>query len=454
MTHLPRVVLATAIAITLPLAHTVLTSGSFASARTQALSPALEGQWRGAIRGPVSSWRVVLRVHWLGGRAVGRVDLPDASAYRRPIEVVRNDSSIQLERTLPNGTKLSFIGTVRGDSLFGTWSGYGHEAPFTLFREHESEDAFRAESVTFRNGAVTLAGTLVLPTRPGRHPALVCIHGSGPVDRTAYESKAIYLAQHGVAALIYDKRGTGHSSGDWQTAGPSDLASDALAGIALLRSRSDIDPRHVGAEGFSQGGWIAPLAAGLSPEVAFVVVGSAAGLTPAEQSVYDVTHRLEAAGFDSIAVRRASALRRRLYQSGRDKLLRQAVAAEFAAAHTELWFPVAELPYPIDSTTPHAGQIALLELEPRHLWEQVRVPVLAYWGDRDPRLPVDSSVGTITGALRVAGNRHVTTRVFTGADHVMTLAAPAAPAPSWDFPRTAPFFELISTWVRQTTGQA
>lgn len=386
---------------------------------------------------------MVLRVREAAGRDTGLLDLPDVSAYRRAISVT-SDSLVRLTRVLPNGTTMDFAGRLQGDSLFGTWSGYGHVAPFSLHRVATSADAFRAESVTFHNGAVTLAGTVIVPIAPGRYPAVVCIHGSGPVERTAYESKAIFLAEHGIAALVYDKRGTGQSTGDWQTASPSDLAGDAIAGIELLRQRPHIDPGRVGAEGFSQGGWIAPLAASLSSHVAFVVVGSAAGLTPGEQSVYDVAGRLAAAGFDTGVVRRANALRRKWYQSAHDAPLRRDVIADLQAAHSEPWFRAAELPFPLDTTTPPAGPVALLELEPRSLWQRVTVPVLAYWGSRDPRLPVDSSLTVITSALREGGNLHVTTHVFPGADHVMALASLGP----WDFPRTAPFLAFMADWYK------
>jgi pimeloyl-ACP methyl ester carboxylesterase len=344
---------------------------------------------------------------------------------------------------LTNGTTLDFAGRLQGDSLVGTWSGYGHAAPFSLHRVALTADAFRAESVTFHDGSVTLAGTVFVPIGRGRHPALVCIHGSGPVERSTYESKAIFLAEHGIAALVYDKRGTGQSTGDWQVASPTELARDAVAGIELLRQRPDIDPTRIGAEGFSQGGWIAPLAATLSNDVAFVVVGSAAGLTPAEQSIYDIAGRLAAAGFDTVVIRRASTLRRKWYSSAHDAALRRDVIADLATVHTEPWFRVAELPFPLDTTTPPPGPVALLELEPRGVWQRVSVPVLAYWGSRDPRLPVDSSITVVTSALRAGGNHHVTTHVFPGADHVMALPSLAP----WDFPRTAPFFTLIADWI-------
>jgi hypothetical protein len=74
-----------------------------------------------------------------------------------------------------------------------------------------------------------------------------------------------------VAALIYDKRGCGASTGDWTRAGLHDLAEDALACVRSLRGRPDINADQIGVWGLSQGASIIPIAAGRSPDVAFLI---------------------------------------------------------------------------------------------------------------------------------------------------------------------------------------
>jgi dipeptidyl aminopeptidase/acylaminoacyl peptidase len=83
--------------------------------------------------------------------------------------------------------------------------------------------------VTFANGEVTPAGTVVLPESEGPFPTVVVLHGSGPETRAPYLPDATVLTQAGIAALIYDRRGTGESSGDWRTAGLDELREGRLA---------------------------------------------------------------------------------------------------------------------------------------------------------------------------------------------------------------------------------
>ena len=414
--------------------------------RAQAEPRALVGEWSGAIRGPVGSWTVALHVVDGDSGLHATADFPDADAYVREFTVAWRDTAFELLRSNAGGGPMRFVGRRQGDSLVGTWTGYGHDAPFLLQRQPAARPRYHQERVTFHNDSVTLAGTLYLPNAPGRHRAIVCVHGSGPVDRSSYAGKAAYLATRGTATLVYDKRGVGQSTGDWQSASGEDLAGDARAGVRLLRQRVDIDSTRVGIEGFSQGGWIGPLAATESRAIAFVITGSASGINPGDQSIYDVAHQLAKAGFDSAAVARASDLRRRMYASAEDSVARLAVDADLAAAHAAPWFTLAALPDSLGHAAPPPGAITFLRLDPPTIWRKVHVPVLAYWGSRDTRVPPDSSLAVVKTALGQAGERDVTLRIFPGADHVMVLAS-AAPATAWDFPRTAPYLHLIAEWL-------
>ncbi len=406
----------------------------------------LIGDWTGTIQGPVGVWHVHIAITQ-DTTLHASVDFPDANAYERTFLVTATDSTVRFERPQPGGASIVMTARRDGATLRGTFSGLGHEAPFTLAKTTAIPLGYREEAVTFRNGDVTLAGTLILPAARGRYRAIVCVHGSGPVDRSTYRGKAVYLARRGTAVLVYDKRGVGSSTGDWTIASPRDLATDALAGIRLLRTHPEIDSSNVGIEGFSQGGWIAPLAATMSRDVAFVIVGSAAGLTPADQSIYDVSHQMARGGFDAETIARATALRRRMYDGLEDSLARVAVAADLDRAHNEPWFPVSALPYPYPVSAPPPGEVAFLRLEPEPIWRHVTVPVLAYWGSSDQRVPPQESEALLERALASAGNTHLTVHVFPGADHVMSVAAPASTPGNWDFPRGAPYLELIANWL-------
>ena len=130
---------------------------------------------------------------------------------------------------------------------------------------------------------VRLAGTLTLPAGPGPHPAVLCLPGSGKLDRDANAGKlrmelgrplAATLARHGIASLRYDRRGVGATPGDWHTVGFLDNRADAAAALRALRTHPAV--RTVGVVGHSEGAVHAMwLAAHASPAAAVLLAGYA-----------------------------------------------------------------------------------------------------------------------------------------------------------------------------------
>ena len=103
----------------------------------------------------------------------------------------------------------------------------------------------KEEEVTFKNGAVTLAGTLSIPEGKGPFPAFVMVTGSGLQNRDeelfGFKPFAVitdYLVRRGIATLRYDDRGAGGSTGNIAMATTADFA-------ALIRVRKECRQKPV-----------------------------------------------------------------------------------------------------------------------------------------------------------------------------------------------------------------
>jgi len=150
--------------------------------------------------------------------------------------------------------------------------------------------------VTFQNGDVNLAGNLFIPAGEGPFPAIVFVHGAGKYTSQDYKYLSFFFVNHGFATLTYDKRGVGASSGSYKMVGVEsgeavleDLADDALAGVEFLKRNNQIDPNKIGFFGVSQAGWITPLAASKSSDVAFIVLYSGPVCTVGQEIYYSQT---------------------------------------------------------------------------------------------------------------------------------------------------------------------
>ena len=64
-----------------------------------------------------------------------------------------------------------------------------------------------------RTATIQLAGTLISPTTEVRHPVVILVHASGPVNRDYMLPFARFLIRHGMAVFGYDKRGVGGIGG-------------------------------------------------------------------------------------------------------------------------------------------------------------------------------------------------------------------------------------------------
>ena len=141
----------------------------------------------------------------------------------------------------------------------------------------------RERLIPFESDGVQLFARLHLPDGPPPYPAVVLVHGSGNSPGTEWLYNSDFFVANGIAALTYDKRGSGHSGGEF-TFDFHQLARDAVAAVGTLLEEPEIDIQRIGLSGYSQGAWVAPLASSMSDSIAFVVVNYGMIESPAEEA--------------------------------------------------------------------------------------------------------------------------------------------------------------------------
>jgi uncharacterized protein len=250
---------------------------------------------------------------------------------------------------------------------------------------------------------------------------VVIIHGSGPEDRDYLAPWVDFFVQQGVAVLAYDKRGVRDSTGDWKQSSLDDLAGDVLAGIELLKRRGDLDPKRIGLFAVSQGGWIAPMAAARSRDIAFVILHAGSALPVAKNGLAYVEAELRGYGFPAEEIARALA-----YYQLNDEVTRTGegweqlqVAYREAQARGAEW--LLEEPQPRDFWFRRFYR-RIMDFDPAPAWRQVTCPVLAFFGELDHSVPPHANVGPLEEALKGAGNRDYTLTVLPRANHLFLEA--------------------------------
>lgn len=407
--------------------------------------PAPEGRWTGRLEFRGDTTAVQLEIPGDGIPRQALLDLPELVMHREPIPVERSASGLTIE--LPFG-----IGSVALSLRDGTLLGARELGQNLLSLELRPDGGppLPRRDLQVRRGGVVLKGTLVSPAGPGPYPAVVLVHGSGAATREqwAYRSWAWAMARRGVAGLVYDRRGSGQPPAG--EPGFDELAGDALAWVDHLRSLPGIRAGAVGLMGGSQAGWVAPLAASRSDAVAFLVLKSAPGVTPAEQEIRSVVGRARQRGLDEAAI---AALRRylRLYfytaVSGRGWDL---LEDEIRTAAGAPWGGLVDQPENLEQLA-WWGRHA--DLSPASFLPRVSVPVLAAYGTRDLIVPPEANAAILESLLRSGGNRRIHVMVLEEADHRLELPMGVDGEGRWRWPRIDPeFLEAVESWVREVAG--
>jgi pimeloyl-ACP methyl ester carboxylesterase len=443
------------------------------SAAAQDGPPALDGRWEGTIDVPGGSLPFAVTFATLSSGLTGTIDV---KAHRAsPLAAMSvTGPTLHFELQAAKPAVAVFDGTVEANAISGSFVQGGARGTFSLTRVDAaaaSAAPYRSEEVTFTNGAVTLAGTLTIPRGTGPFRALVMVTGSGAQNRDEelfgfkiFATIADHLTRHGVAVLRYDDRGVAGSTGNAAASTTADLAGDALAGVALLADRSDIDRTRVGIWGHSEGASVAALAAGRSPAVGFIVMMAPPAirgdLLLARQQA-DGARGLGASPEDIATVEAAfkkaiDAIRSDADTSALEAAVRNLIAAQYDARSSDGRAALGDRGAFVDKVYPVAmAQLQspalrdLIDSNPEPALTKVRCPVLALFGGKDVQVPPDVNRPALDAAFAKGGQVQPTVLLYPDANHLFMTAITGQPSEYASLPKAfvPGFLDDATRWL-------
>jgi pimeloyl-ACP methyl ester carboxylesterase len=305
-----------------------------------------------------------------------------------------------------------------------------------------------SKEVSFPAGKATLAGTLMRPRDVKNPPIAILIPGRGHADRLDILFWGKLLARNGVAALAWDARGYGKSTGELKTESSETLTEDVRSAMRWVKSRRDLGP--MGLLSYSAGGWIAPVVAAGRKDIKFVVslAGPAVSLANQQAATTVAFMRVSETKFTQTEFQQAF-----LYQQQTVLLAKRGADwAEFetinAAARASRWKSEALIPASLADPDLQYFRSHPFGTPP---WSRVTAPVLAIFGETDPLVSPLYNVPILKQAL--VKNLDATIVVAPGADH--TLARPSGYVGAGDdryfrpWTRSPWVFESIIRWFQE-----
>lgn len=315
---------------------------------------------------------------------------------------------------------------------------------------------FTSEEIRIDGADVELAGRLVWPEGVERAPLAVLVHGSENYSALDYASLQRLLPAQGIAAFVYDKRGTGGSTGDY-TQDFDLLAADAAAAHAAALALAGERITASGYLGGSQGGWVAPLAATLS-EPDFVIASFGLAESPLAEDREQVQMELREAGYGADVLAQALEV-----TNATGRLL----ASDFSEGHEELervkaaygdepWFNELEGEITRDMIIRPLWQFrmgyAFLGVgtswghDPVPVLRQVEAPMLWVLAGADREAP-SANTRTILTALQAEG-RAIDVAYFPNTDHGIVRFIEDESGTRQTLGYAEGYFELLADWIR------
>lgn len=426
----------------------------------QLLAGSIDGSWEGKLETGAQVLRIVINVSSdAAGKLRVALDSPDQGAFGIPT----NDPSFtdgEL-RFAVEQIGAAYKGTLDDSAhrISGYWSQLGMQFTLNLSPKEAMvlkrpqvptrPYPYREEEVTFENVKAHLkfAGTLTSPKQTKRAPAVILVSGSGPQNRDEemmghkpFLILADALTRRGIAVLRVDDRGVGGSSRGDKAPTSEDFAQDVLAGIEFLKTRKDIDVKHIGIIGHSEGGLVAPLVATQSKDVAFIVLLAGPGVKGA-----DLLEKQGAAIQSAMHTPAATAqLNSRLQHALFDIAEHSDNADAASAAFDKYWLERsqsglgAQLPQSTLDTLGKSLKTQLnvlmspwmqffLRYDPAPTLAKVRCPVLALNGSLDTQVVASQNLPAIDAALKAGGNKDYSVVELPGLNHLFQSAKTGAP---------------------------
>ncbi len=427
------------------------------------------GDWEGKLKFNGNELLTIFHIQKKGDSLFTTMDSPQQSAFDIPVgkTISQNDS---LFLKAPN-SNMEFKGKlVEEDTIQGTFIQNGYKLPLllirnkgkttiTLIRPQEPKGPFKyfSEEVNFKNKDenIELAGTLTLPEKSGKFPAVILVSGSGPQNRDEeifghkpFLVLSDYLTKKGIAVLRYDDRGIAASTGDFSKANTSNFANDAEAALKYLLDRPEIDPNKIGILGHSDGGVVAPMVASRNENVAFIVLLAAPGI-PGDQLLLEQKRLLsEAMGYTESQYSPSLKFNQgafNIIKNAPDDKVEEDLIIYFKENGIQSENQIEKLLKQLNA--PYMR--FFIQYDPENSLQNTSCPVLAINGSKDLQVSAESNLLAIENSLKKGENKNFTIKKVEGVNHLFQEAETGLTKEYGQIEQTISpeVLNLIGSWV-------
>lgn len=461
---------------------------------SRANSQGIAGSWIGLM--PGANLHLVFNIKKTSDTSYSATfDSPDQKAFGIACSNawLKKDSLMIGIATINGGYKGAWDGK---DHITGTYSQGGGKIALDLKRMSDADKAglaqnkirpqtpkppfgYHSEEIEYDNvdKSMHYGATFTRPEGGGKYAAVIIISGSGTQDRNGtmlghqpYWVLADYLTKHGIAVLRVDDRGAGKSSlgTDIGKKTSLDFSYDVEASLNYLETRPDVDKKHLGLIGHSEGGMIAPMVAARRKDVSFIVMWGASEVGGAKILAEQYADQLKQQGVDAHAADAFGQAHLHVLN-----MFSSAVSTEDLDRKITSFFDTwkkAQTQQTLDALNIHENSMQntlglynkiyssawlrfFITYNPEPDLSRVTCSVLAINGDKDTQVNAAENLGMIKRVLTKSGNRNFEVKALPGLNHLLQTAKTGefSEYEKIDETMSPMAMEIISNWIKLHT---
>jgi len=420
-----------------------------------------QGTWHGSIEVAGTPIKIIFHFKDKGST----MDSPNQGARNIPVDITYSSTdSISVNIKSINAI---YSGHIDDKQIKGKFRQAGKEMRLDLTQgnisikrpqEPKSPLPYHGKNVTFKNphDGTELAGTLTLPQKyTNNTPVVIMITGSGLQNRDEeiaghkpFFVISDYLARHGIGALRYDDRSTGLSKGNATNATTETFTQDAEAAVNYMKRVQKF--KNVGILGHSEGGLIG-IILGAKGIVKYVVSLAA----PAQQGNQVLLNQ----AYTLLNSQKAPDYIVSKYTRALNSIYNMRMKGEqFADPEKKL----SEISQSLNTSIPefmHKDLIKVMkgwtpwldhyiQLDPVTYIQNIKVPVLALYGEKDTQVLHKDNTFIMTQNLQENPLSQV--RTYPGLNHLFQHAQTGSPLEYGNIEETISpeILEKITTWIK------
>ena len=315
-----------------------------------------------------------------------------------------------------------------------------------------SDTTYQLEKMEIPSNGIMLYCELYLPLGQGKFPLVILTHG-GFNEFDLIMATPLYdapiLAHCGIAALVYHKRGTGKSGGDYASSTNNDFIDD-IGNIAhYLAKHNRIDATRIGVSGGSGGGLNGPVAAARYPIISFVVNKSGPIVPGEEAANFNMEYALKVRGNPDSLVGQVMPYWKKHHAlwTKRDTMQLKLLADEIVELRKK--YDMFLLPSTYEEIYSDTNLIFLrpqfnsagndVYQELSHL----KAKFLSIYGEQDKIVPVQSSINKIQKLMAESGNKDYAIILLPEVDH--SFINP-------ETRRQVPVINIVLNWLEENVN--